>query len=249
LIIANSRAVRADVLRQEHLPESKVIVIHNGVGRGRTTPLRSGETRRSLSIADDAPLVAVLANLIHYKGHATFLAAWKRVLSGCPTAVALLVGDGVMRLEVEQLVHELELDESVRILGSRSDVAELLEAIDLLVHPSLQEGFSNAILEAMAAGKPVVATTVGGNPEAVVHGVTGLLVPPGDSEAMAVAISRLLKDVAARSEFGAAGQRRVLEHFDLGKMVKSYERVYAGVVRGPVVPTLHDDGSGAAAAK
>jgi glycosyltransferase involved in cell wall biosynthesis len=240
LIIANSAAVRRDVLRQEHLPEEKVMVIYNGIRPGVVPSALASETRSLLGVAERAPVVGVLANLIAYKGHATFLRAWRKVVDAQPTSVALLVGEGTMRVEIERLVEQFELGASVRLLGSRLDVRNILEAIDLLVHPSFEEGFSNAILEAMAAGKPVVATAVGGNPEAVVDGVTGLLVPPGEPESLAAAVIRMLNDPAALSAFGEAGRRRVLELFDLGDMIKKYERVYMEVLEtsSPLVDTL-----------
>lgn len=230
LVIANSDAVRRDVLQQERLPAHKVVVIHNGV----VVPTDQGTlpaARRRLGLGDDVPLVGVVANLIQYKGHSTFLRAWRLVMDEMPRAQALLIGEGPMRPEIERVVNDLELGASVRLLGSRSDVSDLLDAVDLVVHPSLQEGFSNAILEAMAAGKAVVATAVGGNPEAVVEGVTGVLVRPGDVAALATAVVRLLKDPAARSRFGSAGRARVLEQFSVDSVVERYQAAYEALLR------------------
>jgi glycosyltransferase involved in cell wall biosynthesis len=105
-------------------------------------------------------------------------------------------------------------------------VPALLALTDVVVHPSFQEGFSNAILEAMAAGNPVVATAVGGNPEAVVHESTGLLVPPGDAGALAAATVSLLNDAGAAAKLGAAGRQRVADTFTLRRMIESYEALY-----------------------
>jgi glycosyltransferase involved in cell wall biosynthesis len=143
-----------------------------------------------------------------------------------PDAVALLVGDGSGRRELEARAGAMGLQGSLRFLGSRLDVPEILRVVDILVHPSLEEGFCNAILEAMAAGKPVVATAVGGNPEAVMEGETGLLVPPGDGPALAEAIGWLLDRPEQAAAFGHAGRRRVVERFELSRMVKQYEAVY-----------------------
>lgn len=231
LVIANSDAVRRDVVRQEHLAPRKVIVIHNGVRVPSGQGAARAATRRELGVGDEVPLVGVIANLIQYKGHATFLRAWSSVVVEVPQAQALLIGEGPMRAEIERSVNDLDLGGSVRLLGTRSDVSELLDAVDLVVHPSLQEGFSNAILEAMAAGRAVVATAVGGNPEAVVEGVTGLLVPPGDVGALASAVERLLKDAAARSRFGTAGRARVLEQFSVDSVVGRYQARYEALLR------------------
>jgi len=122
------------------------------------------------------------------------------------------------------------LRESVRFLGTRHDVPELLALMDMVVHPSLQEGFANAVLEAMAAGKPVVATDVGGNPEAVVQGETGLLVPPRDSRALADAIIWMLDHPDEAARFGETGRNRVADHFEISRMVRQYEELYERLV-------------------
>ncbi len=122
------------------------------------------------------------------------------------------------------------LTSTLRFLGSRTDVGVLLPAVDLVVHPSQQEGFSNAILEAMAAGCPVVATAVGGNVEAVIEGTTGLLVPPSDPVALAVAIERLLRRPDERRRFGLAGRQRAERSFGMDRMTLAYEQVYSAVV-------------------
>ncbi len=226
LVIANSEAVRRDVLREKGLPADKVIVIHNGL-EVDTFPLSPNHRmRESLGLLPRQPVVAVVANFIHYKGHRFFVEAWARVVQVLPEAVALLIGEGPLRAEVQAQVEALGLGRSISFLGLRHDVPALLTLPDLVVHPSLQEGFSNAILEAMAAGKPVVATEVGGTPEAVVHGETGLLVPPRDSQALAEGILWLLQHPTEAARFGAAGRRRVTERFDLATMVRQYEAVY-----------------------
>jgi glycosyltransferase involved in cell wall biosynthesis len=226
LVIANSEAVRADSLRREGLPPERVIVIHNGLEPGRFARPPEADLRRHLGL-DKAPVVVgVVANFIPYKGHRFFLDAWAEVVARTPEAVALLVGDGAGRREIEARAAALGLGGSLRFLGSRLDVPEILGVVDILVHPSLEEGFCNAILEAMAAGKPVVATAVGGNPEAVVEGETGLLVPPGDGPALAEAIGWLLDRPEQAGAFGHAGRRRVVERFELSRMVTQYEAVY-----------------------
>jgi glycosyltransferase involved in cell wall biosynthesis len=230
LIIANSHAVRHDVLLQERLPPHKVIVIHNGVAIP-SDPSPESEVSRRLGFGEDVLTVGVVANLIRYKGHDVYLRAWALVIDQVPHARTLLIGEGPMRAEIERSVAELDLGSSVLLLGSRSDVPRLLAAVDLVVHPSLQEGFSNAILEAMAAGKAVVATAVGGNSEAVVDGVTGSLVPAGDAEALAAAVIRLLEDPTERSRLGSAGRSRVLEQFSVDAVVQRYQATYEALIR------------------
>ena len=236
LVIANSEAVKEDAVRQEKLPAQKVIVIYNGIDPDRFKLLPDHGLRRSLGLERCDPVVGVVANFIRYKVHEFFLDAWASVVKKCPAGMALFLGDGPERSDIQSRVNAMGLGPSVRFLGIRNDVPALLAIMDLVVQPSLQEGFCNAILEAMAAGKPVVATAVGGNPEAVVHGETGLLVPPGDGRALAEAMVWILEHPAEAARFSAAARRRVAEHFDSMTMVRQYEAVYTALV-GKLVAT------------
>jgi glycosyltransferase involved in cell wall biosynthesis len=227
-VVANSQAVRQDAIDTEHLPSEKVDVIYNGLDLApydRVGAETVQARRRELGLGA-GPVVIVVANLIAYKGHEHFLRAWVEVCRVLPDAVALLVGDGVVRAEREADARALGLTASVRFLGFRRDVPALLAASDLLVHPSLQEGFCNALLEAMAASRPVVATDVGGNGEAVVNGETGLLVPPADPARLAAAILAVLQQPDRGAEWGRAGRRRVSDRFQRSRMLPQYEALY-----------------------
>ena len=226
LLIANSSAVRSDVLLQEGVPAEKVVVIRNGLDLSRYELVPDISLKKNLRLAPESPVVIVVANFIHYKGHKYLLEAWTRVVEAVPGSVALLVGDGPLRPELERLALDLGVEGSIRFLGSRTDVPRLLAISDVLAHPSLEEGFCNAILEAMAAGKAVVATSVGGNPEAVVEGLTGILVPPGDAESLAEALVGALKDPDKARKMGVEGRARVEKEFGLRAMVERYERAY-----------------------
>jgi glycosyltransferase involved in cell wall biosynthesis len=229
-VIANSEAVREDTIRSERLSPGLVTVIPNGIDVGRYSVSDRERTRAELGLGPE-PVAIVLANFIGYKGHGYFLQAWRAVCARYPTAIALLIGDGPRRAAVEAEAKALGLGARIRFLGLRQDVPGLLPAGDLLVHPSLEEGSSNAILEAMAAGLPVVATTVGGTPEAVRHGETGYLVPPRDSDAIADAVFRVLGQPDAGREMGHAGRRRVLAEFQLSTMIQRYEGLYGQLLR------------------
>ena len=226
VIVANSKAVWQDTVEKEHLTSEKVMVIYNGIETNRYIVLPSDQLRQSIRLASKGPVVGVLANFIHYKGHQYFFEAWATVTKRHANAVALLIGDGETRREFEAVAESEGLSQSVRFLGTRRDIPDLLALVDLVVHPSLTEGFSNAILEAMAAGKPVVATAVGGNPEAVVDGVTGLVVPPQDGRALAEAMLWLMGHHDEAVAYGRAGRERVVQHFDLQVMVEQYEQLY-----------------------
>jgi L-malate glycosyltransferase len=225
-LVANSEAVRADVIASEGVDPSRVEVIHNGIDVSDYTATRDAALRATLGIGEHAPVVVVVANLIHYKGHSYLLDALQQVRVRFPAVQALLVGEGPMRSRIEEQIARLNLQESVVLLGSRPDVPTLLSQADLLVHPSTEEGFSNVILEAMAADKPVVATSVGGNAEAVRDGETGVLVPPRDAAALAAAIIGLLENPGRARAMGAAGRTRVVEVFPIERMVKAYEALY-----------------------
>ena len=232
LWVANSEAVRQDTARQEGVDPARIRVIPNGVDPDRFagTPDRRA-VRRRLGLPEAGPLILTVSNLIHYKGHGTLFEAVPLVTRIHPTARFLLAGDGPIRPEIERRIAGADLAESVRLLGERDDVPDLLRAADLLVHPSDEEGFPNAILEAMAAGLPVVATRVGGTPELVVDGVTGILVPPRSPADLAAAVSRLLADPGLARRLGTAGRERAVREFPLGRMVERTEALYTEVLR------------------
>lgn len=232
VVIANSDAVRQDTIAGEGLAADKVRVIHNGLEFGAPAPDARVRIRQSLDVAPDAPVGIMVANLIHYKAHDVLLFAWHAVVRTHPDSSLWLVGEGPERARLERLADELGLQHHVRLLGSREDLPDLLAAADLLVHASREEGFCNAILEGMAAGLPVVATAVGGNPEAVEAGKTGLLVAPDDAVALGSAIVDVFGDRVRGREYGAAGQARVAAAFTRERMIAAYETLYAEVSAG-----------------
>ena len=226
-VVANSEAVKRDAVATEGLRPEKVDVIYNGVDLDLYTGESGGAKaiRAELSLST-GPVVIVVANLIAYKGHEYFLEAWAEVCRTFPDAVALLVGDGPMRAQLEADAHARGIAARVRFLGMRRDVPALLAAADLLAHPSTQEGFCNALIEAMAAARPVVTTDVGGNREAVVDGETGVIVPTRDAGRLAAAIIAVLEQPDRGASWGRAGRRRVAERFQRSRMVPQYEALY-----------------------
>ncbi len=168
------------------------------------------------------------------KGHSTFVKALPQILSRHPHAQVVIAGDGPLRDELQEQAGALGVAEAVHLLGVRDDVPELLQRLDLFVLPSNSEGLSNALLEAMANRLAVVATSVGGNPEVVDHGVTGLLVPPRDPEAMADACSDLLDNPERLEDMGRRGEERVEEKFTVQRMAVEMGAFYKELVRGPI---------------
>jgi glycosyltransferase involved in cell wall biosynthesis len=149
-----------------------------------------------------------------------------RALDRVNDVTLVVVGDGSERGALETLADDLDVTGKIRWAGHRRDVPFLLPAFDLFIQPSLHEGLPNTVLEAMAAGLPVVATDVGGTPEVVVDGVTGLLVPPRDSSALAEAVAMLLSDQNLRHDMGQAGRERVANHFAVRHMIEQTEQLY-----------------------
>jgi glycosyltransferase involved in cell wall biosynthesis len=170
--------------------------------------------------------VGTVGRLDPVKGQATLLRAFARVRSDHPDATLVIVGDGPCRGELATLVTGLELTTSAHLVGERHDIAALLRALDLFVLPSIAEGMSNTLLEAMATGLPVVATRVGGNGQLVEHGVNGTLVPVQDPSALAAAIGGYLADPGRGARHGEASRRRAVERFGLDHMRAAYEELY-----------------------
>ena len=231
-ITVNSQAVWNDMVRCDHVDASKLLLIYNGVD---TRLFRAAEpceknVRRDLNLKKTMKLMIVIANLIPYKGHSDLLKAAKAVVERFPDAVFLLVGEdrGIQR-KLEQDVANLGIGQSVRFLGRRDDVPLLLTASDLSILPSHEEGFSNVILESMAASLPVIATDVGGNREAVLDGITGWVVPPEDPKALAAKIIDLLKDPDRAEEWGKRGRERVNQMFTVKKMVAAHMDLYGSL--------------------
>ena len=228
VITVNSRAVLADTLRRERVQPARLHLIYNGVApfEGRTAAERRC-IRRCLGVDDDEAVVLTVANLIAYKGHADLIRAARRVVARGRRACFLLAGeDRGIQEALARLARSLGVSSAIRFLGRREDVDELYAASDLAVLPSHEEGFSNVILESMAAGLPVVAPAVGGTPEAVMHGVTGWLVPPRRPEALAEKMLDLLSHPRRAAHWGRRGRLRALSLFSLEKMIREHRRLY-----------------------
>lgn len=209
-----------------HIPTRKLRVVHSSIAVDRFSRPPNVPLRIQLAQGSARRVVLTTARLHRQKGHCYLLQAAALL----PEAVFVLAGDGPERPRLEAQARELELAERVVFLGHRDDVPELLAACDLLVLPSLFEGLGLALLEAMAAGKPVVASAVGGIDEVVIDGETGLLVPPADPVALADAIRRILLDTALASSLAAAGKARVSQQFSAETMVERVTQIYGEIL-------------------
>jgi glycosyltransferase involved in cell wall biosynthesis len=230
-ILVNAEAVRQWLIAQGYAGE-KIEVIRNGIDLSRFAHPKNGAgVRTELGLPEHAPLVVVLARLSRQKGIDSFLEAAAAVGRRCPDARFLIVGDKydvAYKQSLEQRTVQLGLGGRIIFTGYRSDVPELLSQATISVLPSLSgEGLSNTLLESMAAGRPVVATRVGGSSEVIEEqGVGGLLVPPGDPAAMAEAICAVLENRDLARRLGHEAKRRVTEHFSLERMVRATEDLY-----------------------
>jgi glycosyltransferase involved in cell wall biosynthesis len=210
-------------------PPARVAVVRNGVA---PRPARRGraEVRAALGLADDEPAVLTVARLSRQKDHHTLLASVPTVLAREPRARFLWVGSGPLEARLRWAARAAGLGRSVRLLGSRDDVPDLLAAADLFVLPSRFEGLPLALLEAMAAGLPVVATRVCGTDEVVDHGRTGLLAESRDPDSLARAISAVLALPDRGAALGAAGRGRVVEAFRAARMVGETLALYGDLL-------------------
>jgi len=230
-ILVNADAVR-DWLIGEGYDASKISVIRNGVDLSRfDTAPPAARLRRELGLPDDTPLVGVISRLTRLKGLEHFLEAAAMVRSRVPNARFLIAGetspmDREYLGELKQYAERCGVAKDVIFTGLRRDVPAVLSSLSVSAMPSLNEALSNVVLESMAAGAPTVATRVGGTPEAIVDGVTGVLVPPADSAALANAIVHLLQDTQLATHLGLAARARIVDHFSVRRMVRSTEELY-----------------------
>lgn len=216
----------------------RVIQIYNGVDVQRFHPrlgLRPAIGLQGFA-SENTLIVGTVGRMEAVKDQLTLVRAFIHLLACEPAARQylrlVLIGDGRLREEARRLLREADIDHLSWLPGERSDIPELMRALDLFVLPSLAEGVSNTILEAMACGLPVIATSVGGNPELVIEGETGILVPPADPLAIAAAIRSYLEDKRRLTYHGQAGRKRAETHFSMQAMVNAYLEVYDGVLMG-----------------
>jgi len=229
LTIANSQAVER-YLVSRGLPAEKVRVVYNGVDTARFDGAAASEaTRTELGIPLHHTVVGHLARLEPQKDPGTFLEAAAAVCARTAAVSFLVVGGGTLEGALKGAARERGLQDRMIFTGPRRDVPRLLAACDLSVLSSVKEGMSNTVLESMAAGKPTVATRVGGNPELILDGETGFLVPPRDPAALASAMERLVDDPWLAKAMGLQARSRATERFSVDAMVATTEGLYDGL--------------------
>jgi glycosyltransferase involved in cell wall biosynthesis len=231
LSIAVSQGVKDYLVEQVGLDPAGVRVVPNGVDMAAIDAARPGPAvRQELGLPEDVPVIGLVGRLDHWgKGHKELFEAMAGLKKRYPVQ-ALIVGGGRREAEMRELAAGLGLAGQAHFLGQRQDVPDLLKAMDIFVLPSYSEGLSLALLEAMAAGLPVIATAVGGTPEVVTDGVTGLLVPPRDPEALAGALERLLADPAGARALGNKAREHVRERYSLDRLGREINEIHEELV-------------------
>ena len=227
LVVATSRGVA----RRFSWAAAKVRVVPNGIDLERFAPRAPSVTlRAALQLPTSAPLAVSVGRHVPEKGYRHLIDAAARLEQTRPGVHWVLVGDGELRTELEAQARRLDLASRVHFTGSRNDVADLLALADVFVLPSESEGFGRVLVEAMAMARAIVATNVGGIPDIVLDGETGVLVEPANAVALAHAVRGLLDDPARAARLGAAGRRRAESTFSVGAHVDGVERVYHEVL-------------------
>ncbi|HET9263819.1 MAG TPA: glycosyltransferase family 4 protein [Vicinamibacterales bacterium] len=230
--ICASDAIR-QILLADGVPPLRAVTVHEGIDLSRVDAAPPANLHAELWLPHHAPLIGNVAALVPHKGQRHLIESAALVVRQVPDARFVVAGEGELRPVLERAIRDHHLEKHVLLLGFRPDVLSLHKAFDIFAMSSITEGLGTSLLDAMASGKPVVATAAGGIPEVVVDGETGFLVPPRDHEAMANSLVTLLKDEQLRQRMGRAGLVRARRKFSADRMVQQTLRVYERVARQP----------------
>jgi glycosyltransferase involved in cell wall biosynthesis len=229
VIVPVSEEIKRSLIRRRRIPESKIRVIRYGVDLEKFHPNGrdlAQAKRQELGVAADAIVIGIFGRLETPKGHRFFIEAFPEVVKRYPQVRAIFVGDGALRQELETAVRQLGISEYVKFLGFRDDVNEILNTVDLFVMPSISEGLPNAVLEAMACEKPVIASAVGGIPEVVHHGENGYLTPPGDARALREILLQCLADRRHWQKLARCARQTVESGFSLRQQIADFQSIF-----------------------
>lgn len=232
-ILANSSAVKQSVIEKEGYPESQIDIIFNGIDTGvfSTDDSSRQKQRCAMGVNDQAVLVGSVGNIRPVKGYDILVEAAAIVCKSDQAVRFSHAGEGALKEQLEARCMELGISDRFNFMGANRDVQTFLSALDIYVQPSRSEGLSNAIIEAMAARLPVVATDVGGNPDLIENDVTGLLTPSEDSSALAEKILQLVRQPTMRSALADRAFNKVLEKFQLTSMIDNYKNKYIEITK------------------
>ena len=228
--IAASEAIR-QMLVADGVPAERTVTVHEGIDVDHVVAAPPVNVHEAFWLPHQAPVVGNVAALVPHKGQRYLVDAAHLVVQDVPDARFIILGEGELREHLEKQVHEHHLEKHVLLPGFRTDVLGCIKGFDLFVMSSVTEGLGTSLLDAMACGRPIVATRAGGIPEIVEDGVNGALVPPRDAASLAAAIVRALKDEGWRRRMGEAGLARVHERFTVDRMVSETAAVYKRIRR------------------
>jgi glycosyltransferase involved in cell wall biosynthesis len=234
--ICVSHSVRNTIINREKIKIKKIVTIYNGVDLNIFKNSVNKELKaKEIGLNPNVPIIGTIANIRPIKGLEYLIHAAQRVLSEFPDAQFIVAGGCVPGSEkyynyLKSLIIDNNLKHNFFFLGERKDAKEIISILDIFVLPSLSEGFSNTVIEAMAMGKPVVATNVGGNPEAVLPNINGILVHSRDAEAISKAVIKLITTKNLVKRMGNNGRKRVEEFFKLDSMIKEMEKLYSALI-------------------
>ncbi|ULA61354.1 MAG: Glycosyl transferase, group 1 [Nitrospira sp.] len=226
-MVAVSQNLKQFIVEKVGVSPERIKVLYNGVDASpRYDRVDVDDCKKELGLPENHQIVGVVGNLYPVKGHQYLIDGLPAILAKCPNTSFVFAGRGELEAALKAQVRRLGIETNVFFLGLRQDIPRILAMLDVFVLPSLSEGLSMAILEAMSAGKPVIATQVGGNPELVLNGETGFLVPPRDSQALASSVVTLLTNRQQAAQYAERGKRRAEGQFSLRTMVCAYQSLY-----------------------
>jgi glycosyltransferase involved in cell wall biosynthesis len=230
-IIAVSDEVRSSIIRRIGPVQKKISTIYNGVDVSEYEHISGSEiVKKSLGLNQDELVISTVATLTTQKGHKYLIDAASTIVSRYPNVIFCFIGDGPLKKQLQTRVRSLNLSEKIRFLGNQTEIPEILGASDFFVLPSLWEGLSIALLEAMAAAKPIVATSVSGTQLVMIPNKTGIVVKPGDSSQLATAIIKLISNPIMAKNMGITARKRAIEAFSAQKQAKDHMVLYRRLI-------------------
>jgi len=233
--IVVSNALRDKLINNHSIPQQKVITIYNGIElneyQTQAFTQSARKIRREFGIKNEECIIGAIGRMVWQKGFEYFIQSIPKMISSIPKVKIVLVGDGPLMKDLDSLCLRLGVRDKVIFTGFRSDIREILSSIDLLVIPSLVEGFPMITLEAMAMAKPVIATNIDGISEQIRDGKTGILVPAKDSDFLARATVSVFNDRETARRIGSAAKKEVEKKYSVEKMVRETEKVYWSLIR------------------